>query len=145
MSNFFREKLPIVRGQIYGCHISGSLLADSSYHKTGKYKYFVVLQGDDAFGRHPYRAVAFINTLQPPYITTQSQLSINNISSQFVNPPERIDRGYIDLTFMVMLPVTVIREADYAGHSRRGNAFAIKSSANGGAWNCFSTTKVNAD
>lgn len=89
------------------------MLVDPEYQQSGKYKYYVVLQGDDKFNRHPYRAVALINSLEPPYITTVSQHPLRNIREQCFSDPEIIDHGYVDLSYILMLPADVIRASSY--------------------------------
>ncbi|WAH35067.1 hypothetical protein [Alicyclobacillus dauci] len=106
--------MPIIRGQVRGAHLPGKFLADETYQKKGKYKYFVVLQGDDHFSKHPFRAVALINSIEPKHVTTTSQHPVQDLSMLAIRQDDEIlDHGYIDLSYIVMLSATDIRNSDY--------------------------------
>jgi hypothetical protein len=107
--------MPIQRGSIYGSIIPGKMLADPEFQGNGKYKFFLVLQGDEQFKKHPYRIVALINTAYPPFTTTATQLELKNVGEQFVAPSMQVTHGYIDLSFLNMVAAEFIRDADYAG------------------------------
>lgn len=99
----------IVRGQMYGQHFDEHFFADPSIRKDGKYKYFVVLQDDDSFTRHPFRAAVFINSKPPSHCADYTQYPLRNIKKECIHDPEIIDHGYIDLSFVFMVSVKEIK------------------------------------
>lgn len=108
-----QQSQPVLRGQIRGAFFDGYTLADPARANTGRYKYFVVLQGDDHFSTHPMRAVVFINSHQPPFALTQTQMPLKNIKEMCTNDTEIIDHGYVDLSYVFPMPIEFIRNSEY--------------------------------
>lgn len=106
-------KKPIERFSIYGNYISGDKLGDVKYQGSSKYKYFVVLHGDDHFARHPFRAVALINSEERSYSTTESEYGLKNIEEILTRDQDLRLHGFIDFTYLIMLHVQFIRQSDY--------------------------------